>query len=56
MLLLLGSSRSPGLYFFCAVNGIEPFDRFTAFTQSLYNIQMLGENQSEIEKNTERGI
>ena len=50
MLLLLGSLPHPGFYFFCAVNRTQPIDWFTAFTQLLYNIQMLAENQSEIEK------
>ena len=50
MLLLLGSSRCPVFYFFCAVNKTQPVDWFTAFTQSLYNIQMLAENHLEIKK------
>ena len=60
MLLLLGSSHRLGFYFFWAVDRTQPIDWFTAFTQLLYNIQMLAENQFEIEKNmlskSERGI
>ena len=34
-----------------AIGSANPaIDWFTAFTQLLYNIQMLAENQSEIEK------